>query len=124
VITAFYRGVSKTVTLTVTPAPALSKLSIAPDRVKAGASATGAVTLNSAAPAGGLTVDLWTDGAPAFVPAHVTVPAGASKATFPVTTSATATVTQETITAFYKGVRKTANITVAPSAEVAAAKRR
>ncbi|HEU5022571.1 MAG TPA: hypothetical protein VFT60_11795, partial [Bryobacteraceae bacterium] len=124
VITAFYRGVSKTVTLTVTPAPGLSNLSIVPDKVTAGASATGAVTLNSAAPAGGLMIDLWTDGAPAFVPAHVTVPAGASKATFPVTTTATATAAQETITAFYKGVRKTASITVAPPAESARTKRR
>jgi hypothetical protein len=119
VITAFYSGISKTVTLTVTPAPALSNVSLAPDKVKAGVTTTGAVTLNAAAPAGGLVIDLWTSGAPAFVPAHVTVPAGAVRATFPVTTTAAAAAARNTITAFYQGVRKTAILNVAPSTELA-----
>jgi hypothetical protein len=124
VITAFYSGASKTVTLNVTPAPSLSAVSIAPDKIKGGASATGTVTLNTAAPAGGLVVDLWTNGSPVFVPAHLTVPAGATSATFPVTTAETATAAQDKVTAFYKGVRKTANVAVAPSKTVAETKRR
>jgi len=123
VITAFHSGISKTVTLTVTPIPGLSNVSVAPDKVKAGASATGTVTLSTAAPAGGLVIDLWTNGSPAFVPAHVTVPAGAATATFPVTIATTATAAQDVVTAFYKGIRKTASITVAPSGVVARAQR-
>jgi len=123
VLTAFYSGVTKTLTLTVTPPPGLSNVSIAPDKIKPGASTTGTVTLNTAAPAGGLVIDLWTNGSPASVPAHVTVPAGAASATFPVTTTAAAT-TQDTITAFYKGVRKTANLNVTPSTALAETRRR
>jgi hypothetical protein len=124
VITAFYSGVSKTITLNVTPAPGLSAVSIVPDKVKAGASATGTVTLNTAAPAGGLVVELWTNGSPVFVPAHLTVPAGAISATFPVTTTETASLAQDKVTAFHKGIRRTANVTVAPSGTVAGTKRR
>jgi hypothetical protein len=53
-----------------------------------GASATGTVTLSSAAPSGGFVVDLTNDYPHiATVPASVTVPAGATSANFPVTTS-------------------------------------
>jgi hypothetical protein len=123
VITAFYKGVSKTAVLTVTPAPALSNVSIVPDKVKAGASTTGAVTLNTAAPSGGLIVDLWTNGSAAVVPPHVTVPAGAVTVTFPVTITPAATAAQDTITAFYKGVRKTANVNVVSSVAIARTQR-
>ncbi len=113
-ITASYRGVNKKTTLTVTPGTTLSAVAVSPDKVRAGASATGTVTLSMAAPAGGLVIDLWTDGSPAFVPKHVTVPAGANMAQFAVTTGDTRTVAQDTITAFYKGVKKTASVSVAP----------
>jgi hypothetical protein len=115
VITAFYSGARKTVTLNITPAPSLNGVSVAPDKIKAGAPATGTVTLNAAAPTGGLVVDLWTNGSPVFVPAHLTVPGGATSATFPVSTTETATAVQDSVTAFYRGVRKTASVTVSPS---------
>ena len=60
-ITAEAGGVTKTATVVLTPRPVVSlpiSLKISPESVKAGAQATGTVTLSSAAPAGGLTVTL------------------------------------------------------------------
>jgi YVTN family beta-propeller protein len=119
VITAFYNGVSKTITLTVNAAAGLTSVSASPGTVIAGEPATGAVTLNAAAPAGGLVVDLWTNGSPAFVPASVTVPADATTATFPVTTMYTATGAESTITAFCNGIKKTATLTVSAAPTLA-----
>ena len=51
-----------------------------------GTAATGTVVLNSAAPAGGLVVPLSDNSTAVTVPASVTVPAGATSATFPVNT--------------------------------------
>lgn len=113
-ITAFYRGASKKITLAVTPGTTLNAVAVSPNKVKAGAPAMGTVTLSAAAPAGGLIIDLWTNGSPAFVPAHVTVPAGANTAKFAVTTTNTPAAAQNTITAFYKGVKKTAGVKVVP----------
>ncbi len=121
VISAFYNGVIKTVTITVTPVTTLSLFSVTPNTVTAGGSSTGVVTLNAAAPAGGLVVALWTSGSPAFVPASVTIPAGATSATFTITTAQTSAAAQATITAFYNGATMTATLTVAPTAAVSAA---
>ena len=95
-------GVTKSATLTVTPdaapppppAATLSAFSVSPTSVVGGASATGTVTLASAAPAGGTVVSLSSNqpGA-ASVPASVTVTAGATKATFAITTFASAGTT-------------------------------
>jgi hypothetical protein len=70
--------------------------------------------LSVAAPAGGTTVYLWTNGSPAFVPASITIPAGSQIGSFTVTTNYVSTNTQGTITAFYNGVSKTATLTVTP----------
>ena len=68
-------------------ATALSTVKVNPTDVVGGDPATGTVTLNAAAPAGGFTVSLSSDNTTAAtVPASVTVPAGATSATFPVTT--------------------------------------
>jgi hypothetical protein len=72
---------------TAVAATALSTVKVNPTDVLGGSPATGTVTLNAAAPAGGFTVPLSSDNpAAATVPASVTVPAGAKSATFPVTT--------------------------------------
>jgi hypothetical protein len=67
--------------------PSLSGLTINPDEVIQGDSATGTVTLSSAAPSGGFVVDLTND-APdiASIPPSVTVPAGSTSANFTVST--------------------------------------
>jgi hypothetical protein len=90
-ITASGGGTSVSAVLTVDP-PALAQselqsLSVSPGSVTGGSSATGTATLNVAAPAGGAVVELVTSNPRvATVPASVTIPAGATSATFPVST--------------------------------------
>lgn len=68
--------------------PTLTALTVSPIDVIGGTPATGTVTLSAAAPAGGFVVDLTSDNpAAATVPPSVTVPAAATRATFPVTTN-------------------------------------
>ena len=68
-------------------APTLTALAVSPTDVVGPNPATGSVTISAAAPAGGFVVDLQSDNtAAATVPASVTVPAGATGASFPVTT--------------------------------------
>jgi hypothetical protein len=65
----------------------LSSLTLSPTDVVGPDPATGTVTLSSAAPSGGFTVDLTSDNtAAATVPPSVTVPAGSTSATFTVST--------------------------------------
>jgi hypothetical protein len=65
----------------------LSSLTVSPTDVVGPDPATGTVTLGSAAPSGGFTVDLTSDNtAAATVPPSITVPAGSTRATFTVTT--------------------------------------
>jgi len=72
--------------------PTLSSVTIVPNEVIQGASATGTVRLTSAAPPGGVVVALRNDGSPiATFPASVTVPAGSASASFTIATSPTAT---------------------------------
>ena len=66
----------------------LRSISLSPSIVFGGASSTGTATLTKVAPSGGTTVTLASDNAAATVPASVSIPAGASSATFTVTTSA------------------------------------
>jgi hypothetical protein len=66
---------------------ALSAVTVSPTDVLGGTPVTGTVRLTAAAPSGGFTVPLSSDNtAAATVPDSVTVPAGATTATFPVTT--------------------------------------
>lgn len=112
-------GVTLTVALTVnpvgTPPPpptGLSTLAINPTSVVAGGSATGTVTLVSAAPTGGTTVNL-SSGLPLriMVPATVTVAAGATTATFTVTTTA-GPATSTNVSAELAGVIRTVGFLV------------
>jgi hypothetical protein len=67
---------------------ALSAVSVNPTEVIGGNTSTGTVRLTSAAPAGGVAVSLSSDNiGAATVPAGVTVPPGASSATFAVATN-------------------------------------
>ena len=65
----------------------LSSLTVSPTDVVGPDPATGTVTLNSAAPSGGFTVDLTSDNtAAATVPPSITVPSGSTRAAFTVST--------------------------------------
>jgi len=99
------------------PTLSLSSMTLNPASVTGGAqSSTGTVTLSGPAPAGGAQVTLSSSNtAAARVPSGVTVSAGATSATFTVSTSAVATSTAVTISASYAGMAKTASLTVTPA---------
>src|SRR5207249_2594308 len=95
-ISASYAGVTQTASLTVVPQalPTLSTLTLNPTGVTGGVqSSTGTVTLSGPALAGGAQVLLSSDNVAANVLSSVTVAAGASSATFTVTTNAVTTST-------------------------------
>ena len=81
-------GVTLSHPLTVYPSlPTLTGMTVSPESVVGGSPATGTVTLNSPAPAVGVHVNLWSNQPlSASVPASVFIPAGATSASFPVTT--------------------------------------
>jgi hypothetical protein len=76
----------------------------------------GTVTLNGAAPPGGVTVTLSTSNLVASPPPIVLVPAGASSAGFSVATSAVTANTLVTITGIFGAASKSASLTVQPPA--------
>ena len=78
---------SATATVTIPEGSTLENLTVNPTTVTAPASATGTVTLNGAAPAGGATVTLRSsDTDKATVPPSVTVPEGSKSVTFVIST--------------------------------------
>jgi hypothetical protein len=114
-ISASYGGATQTATLTVTPpAPVLSSVAMSPATVTGTNPSVGTVTLNSPASNGGAVVSLSSNNTAVGVPTNVTVPAGATTATFTVTTSAVTTSTVVTVSAAYGGGTQTATLTVVP----------
>ncbi|HVG08307.1 MAG TPA: fibronectin type III domain-containing protein [Thermoanaerobaculia bacterium] len=96
------------------PADFLSSLSISPSEVTGGAGAAGTVKLTGPAPVGGLTVSLASGNPAAIVPASVQVAAGASSATFAVTTGTVASVTDITLTASLGSTTRSTVLRVRP----------
>lgn len=71
------------------PPPTLSSYTVSPSTVSAGTTATGTITLPAPAGTDGVVVSLFTRiPASASVPSSVTVPAGATSASFPISTFA------------------------------------
>ena len=89
-------------------------LAVNPATVQGGTSATGTVTVNMAAPAGGFAVQLSPNTGIAAAPATVTIPAGATTAMFQVTTEPVDVSASITLTAM-PGVNQTATLTVVPA---------
>jgi hypothetical protein len=87
-ISATGGGVTLSHLLTLYPSlPALTSLAVSPTSVAGGGSATGTVRLASAAPPNGVAINLASNQPrSASVPLSVTVPGGATSATFPVST--------------------------------------
>jgi len=96
--------------------PTLSSLAMNPTSVTGGTPSTGTVTLNGPAPPPGVVISLFSNNKAATVPpsGSVTVPTGATTATFPVNTSAVAIPTTVTISASYGGGTQAASLTVIP----------
>src|SRR5262249_15872069 len=102
-ITETYQGSYFTANLTV-QVPSVSSHYVLPLRVVGGNAATGTVTLTGIAPAGGAVITLASSNtSAATVPASVTIPAGQTSATYPVTTAVVSTMASSTITATYAG---------------------
>jgi len=95
-------------------AASLSSVSVNPASVIGGSSSTGTVGLNNAAPSGGALVALSSSSAAASVPASVKVAAGATSATFPISTAGVSISTAAQISGTYSSVTKTAILTVNP----------
>ena len=96
------------------PAPAPTLLTLTPSQysVVGGNPVNASVELSWAAPPGGAVVSLSSDSAYASVPASVTVPAGATRGTFVVTTKRTKRTHVATIAATYSGSRVTMTLAV------------
>jgi len=98
-------------------AAGLSAVSVSPTSVVGGGVAQGTIMLTGGAPSGGALVSLSSSNpSVSSVPSSVTVAAGASTATFAVSTSAVGANTGVTITATYGGVSRTTTLTVTPAA--------
>ncbi|CAN5391297.1 hypothetical protein BH11ARM2_BH11ARM2_24070 [soil metagenome] len=121
--------VTKTVTVTVSRGstnyatgsyqiivPEVSTVVLNPTSVKGGNSSTCTVTLVRAAPPGGVVAKIKLGGSSGGVgvPATVTIPAGAKKVTFTVTTSTVSAQKVATVTAKTSTVNVTANLTITP----------
>jgi hypothetical protein len=113
-VTATYAGITKSVTLTVMPvAPAaLSSLTLHPTKVVGGSSSLGTVTLDKAASTPVMISLTSSKPAKAIVPANVTVPQGASSATFNIATIKVRRKINATISASYDGMTKSATLTI------------
>jgi hypothetical protein len=113
-VTATFGGTSKSASVTITPTSQVTSLVISPTTVKGGVGAVGTVTLNAPAPDTGLTLLLTSSNSAAVVPSSVKVPAGATSATFSISTKVVASNTSATITAGKLGINKSAVLTVTP----------
>ena len=112
-ISASEGGVTKTAALTVQPA-VLNGLTLNPTTVVGGNSSTGTVTLSGPAPSGGVVVKLGSSSTYATVPSTVTVTAGATSATFTVSTKSYPGTYKPIITAKEASSTETATLTVTP----------
>ena len=112
---ASYGGVSKNLAVTVRPIR-VKTLTVTPNPVTGGSTASGSFALECAAPAGGIVVALSSSNGALAVPAaaSVTLPAGATGGSFSVRTTRPAVSTAATVYAATFGVRKGAALTVLP----------
>jgi hypothetical protein len=98
-----FNGVTQSATTSITPLPCVAGVSVSSSAVVGGSGLTGTITLTSPAPSGGMVVNLQTNNVVLRAPASVTVPAGQTSATFPVTTGATSASVAATIVATLGG---------------------
>lgn len=98
------------------PAPVtLSSITLNPTSLIGGNTATGTVRLSAAAQTSSV-ITLSDNSSFVTTPASVTVPAGATSATFNVNTTQVSTAATATITATFGGITRTATLTVNPPA--------
>ena len=113
-ITATHNGLIQSAALRIYPV-AMEGISVLPEHLVGGASATATISLVDAAPVGGATVTLDNGNSSILaIPAQVTVPAGGFSATFAVSTLTVAVPTTVAIRATYEGVTSTTYLRVTP----------
>jgi hypothetical protein len=122
-VVANYNGVVKSAVLSIMPPqppppppPSLMSLSVNPASITSGSSSVGTVTLSTAAPVGGVVVQISSNNPAVTAPQSVTVLAGATTFSFTVMSGSVAAPTNVTLTASYAGVSRTATLTVTPVA--------
>ena len=110
-VSGTYGGTQQAATLTVNP-PTLSSLALSPTSLFGGSATKGTVTLSGPAPSGGAVIPLTSSNTSvAQVPTSVTVSAGATTATFSVTTTPVTVNASAVISGTY-GVTRSATLTV------------
>lgn len=103
----------KTLSANVTLTPSLQKVTVSPSVVQAGKSTTGTVFIFAPAPAGGYSVSLSDNSSALSTPTSVTIPAGATSASFSITTAkVTSAATRQVIANL--GHDRSASITLKP----------
>ena len=113
-ITATRNGISQSASLRVYPA-ALDGISVLPEQLVGGASATATITLRDVAPTGGATVIIESgDAAIVTTPAQVTIPAGFFSTSFTVSTQSVTVPTSVAIKASFEGVNSSAYLRITP----------
>ncbi len=111
-LSASNNGVTVTTSMTVR-GPAPTTVTLSPTSVAGGRTSTATITLEAAAPSGGVVVDLSSSIADATVPANVTIPAGAVKASVIVTTRAVSANVSASIRATVNGTTRTGTLVIA-----------
>ncbi len=117
-IKASYNSTFQSAPLTINPASGgatVQSVTLNPTSVTGGSPSTGTVTLTQAAPTGGASVALSSDNAAATVPPSVTVPQGATQATFTATTTTVSGTTIANIKASYNSSSQSAALTINPT---------
>jgi hypothetical protein len=101
--------------LGLTPPLDVASVTLSPSTVVGGNAVQGTVTMNAAAPSGGAVISLSSSNtAVATTPASVTVPAGATAASFSIATRAVTTSTSANISAGFNNGFLTTTLTVTP----------
>jgi hypothetical protein len=115
-VSATYGGSTKTTTVNLTPGPAISALTVGATSLVAGSSTSGTVYLDGPAGVGGETVSLESsDPSAASVPDTVSVPAGATGASFTITAGAVSQTSLARLSASAGGQTSTLDVTVTPT---------
>jgi uncharacterized protein (TIGR03790 family) len=100
---------------TLTVSPLLGGLFINPSLILGGTPASGLIFLNGNAGSGGATVSLQSNNPSITVPATITVPQGASQATFAINSSSVASATTGTVIATLLGATAHSSLTLEPA---------
>jgi hypothetical protein len=94
--------------------PVLAPLTVTPDKIRGGSSASGSIMLRRQAPAAGITVVLSSSDPSVNLPKEVHLSEGQNTATFAISTRTVASEISDVITASYAGVARKATLTIVP----------